>query len=164
MEKGIKVAIVGAFSALTAWLGVLAIPVYILVGCNIIDYFTGITAALARGEKVDSNIGIRGITKKIGQWILVIIGYFVDVMIEYAGKQLSPEFIIPVIVSVAVASWLVFNEALSILENLRDIGVPMPAFLVKMVNFFLKKVEDIGDGNIKDNISTDKSDSGSIQP
>ena len=148
MEKSIKVAIVGAFSALTAWLGVLAIPVYLLVGCNIIDYFTGMMASLARGEKINSDVGIRGITKKVGQWLLVVIGYIVDVMIEYAGHMISSEFTIPVIVSVCVASWLVFNEVISILENLNTIGVPLPKFLVKIVSFFKKKVEDIGDAAV----------------
>ena len=148
MEKSIKVAIVGAFSALTAWLGVLAIPVYLLVGCNIIDYFTGMMASVARGEKINSDVGIRGITKKVGQWLLVVIGYIVDVMIEYAGHAISPDFTIPIIVSVCVASWLVFNEVISILENLNTIGVPLPKFLVKIVTFFKNKVEDIGDAAV----------------
>lgn len=148
MEKSIKAAIVGAFSALTAWLGVLAIPVYLLVGCNIIDYFTGMMASVARGEKINSDVGIRGITKKVGQWLLVVIGYIVDVMIEYAGHAISPDFTIPIIVSVCVASWLVFNEVISILENLNTIGVPLPKFLVKIVSFFKKKVEDIGEAAV----------------
>jgi len=148
MEKTIKATIIGAFSALTAWLGVLAIPVYLLVGCNIIDYFTGMMASVARGEKINSDVGIRGITKKVGQWLLVVIGYIVDVMIEYAGHAISPDFTIPIIVSVCVASWLVFNEVISILENLNTIGVPLPKFLVKIVTFFKKKVEDIGDAAV----------------
>jgi phage-related holin len=44
-----------------------------------------------------------------------------------------------------VASWLVFNEIISILENLKTVGVPLPRFLLKIVEFFRKKVEDIGD-------------------
>ena len=148
MEKTIKATIIGAFSALTAWLGVLAIPVYLLVGCNIIDYFTGMMASLARGEKINSDVGIRGITKKVGQWLLVVIGYIVDVMIEYTGHMISPDFTVPIIVSICVASWLVFNEVISILENLNTVGVPLPKFLVKIVTFFKKKVEDIGDAAV----------------
>ena len=148
MEKPIKTIIIGAFSALTAWLGVLAIPVYLLVACNIIDYITGIMAALSRGEKINSEVGFRGIAKKVGQWLLVVIGYIVDVMIEYAGHAISEEFTIPIIVSICVASWLVFNEVISILENLKTVGVPLPGFLVKIVNFFKKKVEDIGDAAV----------------
>ena len=164
MEKSIKVAIVGAFSALTAWLGVLAIPVYLLVACNIIDYLTGIMAALSRGEKISSEIGFRGIAKKVGQWLLVVIGYIVDVMIEYAGHAISEEFTIPIIVSVCVASWLVFNEVISILENLNEIGVPIPKFLVKIVNFFSKKVEDIGEAAVPEEGSDNEKGNRSVQP
>lgn len=145
-----QAAIVAAVSALTAWLGVLAMPVYILVACNIIDYVTGIMAAVRRGEKISSEIGIGGIAKKVGQWLLVLIGWFVDVMIEYAGKTISPDLQIPIIVAICVAVWLVFNELISILENLEDIGVPMPAFLSKIVHFFLKRVEDIGEASVPD--------------
>lgn len=164
MEKSIKVVIVGAFSALTAWLGVLAIPVYLLVACNIIDYLTGIMAALSRGEKINSEIGFRGIAKKVGQWLLVVIGYIVDVMIEYAGHAISEEFTIPIIVSVCVASWLVFNEVISILENLNEIGVPIPKFLVKIVNFFSKKVEDIGEAAVPEEGSDNEKGNRSVQP
>ena len=164
MEKPIKAAIIGAFSALTAWLGVLAIPVYLLVSCNIIDYFTGMMAALARGEKINSDVGIRGITKKVGQWLLVVIGYVVDVMIEYAGHAISEEFTIPIIVSVCVASWLVFNEVISILENLNEMGVPIPKFLVNIVNFFSKKVEDIGEAAVPEEGSDNEKGNRSVQP
>ena len=34
----------------------------------------------------------------------------------------------------ACAVWLVLNEIISILENLNDIGVPMPPFLMPLVN------------------------------
>ena len=164
MEKPIKTIIIGAFSALTAWLGVLAIPVYLLVACNIIDYLTGIMAALSRGEKINSEIGFRGIAKKVGQWLLVVIGYIVDVMIEYAGHAISEEFTIPIIVSVCVASWLVFNEVISILENLNEIGVPIPKFLVKIVNFFSKKVEDIGEAAVPEEGSDNEKGNRSVQP
>ena len=164
MEKSIKVAIVGAFSALTAWLGVLAIPVYLLVACNIIDYLTGIMAALSRGEKISSEIGFRGIAKKVGQWLLVVIGWVVDVMIEYAGHAISPDFTVPIIVSICVASWLVFNEIISILENLKAVGVPLPGFLVKIVEFFKKKVEDIGDAAITETEGKDEESHRSVQP
>ena len=164
MEKTIKSIIIGAFSALTAWLGVLAIPVYLLVACNIIDYLTGIMAALSRGEKISSEIGFRGITKKVGQWLLVVIGYIVDVMIEYAGHAISEEFTIPIIVSVCVASWLVFNEVISILENLNEMGVPIPKFLVNIVNFFSKKVEDIGEAAVPEEGSDNEKGNRSVQP
>ena len=68
-SKTVTIAISGFFAGLTAWLGTLAIPVYILEGCNVIDYITGIMASRKRGEKVSSEIGFLGILKKICQWI-----------------------------------------------------------------------------------------------
>ena len=121
-------------------------------------------AALSRGEKISSEIGFRGIAKKVGQWLLVVIGWVVDVMIEYAGHAISPDFTVPIIVSICVASWLVFNEIISILENLKAVGVPLPGFLMKIVEFFKKKVEDIGDAAITETEGNDEESNRPVQP
>ena len=55
---------VTVFTALNSLLGSLAVPFYILVGANVVDYVTGICAAVYRGEKVCSEVGFRGIDKK----------------------------------------------------------------------------------------------------
>ena len=70
----IKVVFITVFTAIHGALGTLAIPFYILVGVNIIDYFTGIYAAKCRGEKVSSNVGFHGIAKKVCMWLLVLVG------------------------------------------------------------------------------------------
>ncbi len=44
MDK-VKATVIAALSVLMSWLGILAIPVLLLVGCNIIDYITGLMAA-----------------------------------------------------------------------------------------------------------------------
>ena len=41
----------------------------------------------------------------------------------------------------AVVFWLLANELISILENVADIGVPMPAFLMKAVELVKEKAE-----------------------
>ena len=46
----IKLAFIAVFAAITGWLGVLAVPVYVMIAFNIIDYLTGLTAAPYRGE------------------------------------------------------------------------------------------------------------------
>ena len=61
------------FTGLTASLGALAIPLYLLVGANIIDYATALKAAPLRGEERTSRKGIKGITKKICMWLLVLV-------------------------------------------------------------------------------------------
>lgn len=149
-HKGVLAAITAFFTMLTAWLGALAIPVYVLVGCNIIDYVTGIFAARKRGEKVSSEVGLNGIIKKVCQWLLVIVGWMLDVILDSCVHRYMPELEVPIVVSVFVAFWLVANEMLSILENIDDIGVPIPGFLKKIIAYFLHSTENKAEGAIPD--------------
>ena len=150
MEK-VKIAVIGFFAVVTSWLGTLAIPVYILVACNVIDYVTGITAACVKKEQVSSYKGILGITKKVFMYLLVLVGVFVDLMLQYMFKNLNIPISLPFVVGCIVACWLVLNEMLSILENLNEIGVPMPPFLMPLVERIRGTVEKKGE-DIKDNI------------
>ena len=43
--KTAKAICVAAFGLLSSWLGILAIPVYVLVACNVMDYITGLAAS-----------------------------------------------------------------------------------------------------------------------
>lgn len=150
MEKGIKAIIAVIIGGITAFLGDLAVPIYVLVACNIIDYATGLMSAKSRGEAISSYKGIQGIAKKVGQWLLVIVGWLLDVLIAYAVHHISADLSVPVIVAIIVAVWLGFNEVISILENLGDMGVPMPPFLMKIVQMLKGKVEKIGEEAIDD--------------
>lgn len=145
----IKVVIVSFFAVITSWLGNLAIPVYILVACNVIDYITGITAAGVQKQQISSYKGIVGIAKKVFMYLLVLIGVFIDLMLQYMFNSLNVPIALPFIVGCVVACWLVFNEMISILENLNDIGVPMPPFLMPIVKklrtTISKKGKDIED-------------------
>lgn len=154
MEK-IKIAIVGFFAVVSSWLGTLAIPVYILVACNIIDYITGITAAGVQNQQISSYKGIIGIAKKVFMYLLIVVGVFVDVMLQYMFNNLNIPIALPFIVGCVVACWLVFNELISILENLNDIGVPMPPFLMPIVKKIRGTVEKKGK-DIEDSISDKK--------
>lgn len=148
--KGIQALVVLIFTTLTAWLGHLAIPVYVLVGCNVIDYLTGLMAAPKRGEKLSSYKGFNGIAKKVCMWILVGVGAMIDVLITYAGEKVSPDFIEPFIVAIVVALWLAFNEMISILENIQTIGVVLPPFMVRLVEKLRRKTEDVVENTLDD--------------
>lgn len=150
MDKA-KVGIVTFFAVITSWLGTLAIPVYILVACNVIDYITGIKAACVQKEQVSSYKSIQGITKKVFMYLLIVVGVFVDYMLQYMFNSLNIPISLPFVVGCIVACWLVLNEMLSILENLNDIGVPMPPFLMPLVERIRGVVEKKGE-DIKDNI------------
>ena len=140
--KIIKAWVITAFAVISSWLGTLAIPVYIHLGCNIIDYLTGIAAAQNRGKEVSSYYGMMGIVKKVFMYLLVIIGVFVDIMLQYISTNLNLPIMLPYVVGCFVAVWLVLNEIISILENLNDIGIPMPPFLMPLVKRLKKQVEE----------------------
>lgn len=137
-----RLAVTAALVALSAWLGVLAVPVYIMMGASVLDYLTGLAADPAREEKLSSYKGIRGIVKKVCMWALVAVGVMVDLLLGYVGLTL------PAGVSMAtvVAVWIAANELLSILENAADIGIPLPRNLVKLVAQIKETVEGENDG------------------
>lgn len=142
MDK-LKALIIAALAAAMNWLGILAVPVCLMVGCNLIDYITGLCAAKYRSDGgISSYKSIRGITKKVCMWLLVVVGAFVDVLIQYAVSCTTIAVDIPFIVATTVAVWLVVNEIISILENMVDIGVSMPPFLLPVVKHIKKQVED----------------------
>lgn len=142
MDK-IKAGLAAMFAVLSARLGILAVPVYLLVLSSLADYITGIMASIYRKEAVSSYRSIRGIIKKILMWALVGVGVAIDYLLMYAGSQTGLE---PVPVRFAVASlvavWLTVNELLSILENIQAAGVALPPFLTRILQGIQKYVEE----------------------
>lgn len=132
-------------SAAMDFLGILAIPVFLMVGCNLIDYITGLIASKYRQEQLNSYKGIRGIIKKVCMWLLVLVGAVVDELIRYATQTMGFNIQMPFIVATLVAVWIVVNEIISILENLVDIGIDLPPFLMPIVKRIKKEVEEVGE-------------------
>lgn len=141
MQK-LKAFFIMVWSFLFSWLGILAIPVLLLVAGNITDYITGIAASKYRDESVSSYKGIRGIYKKVGMWILIFIGWMMDMLINYTVQYIGLMISLPYIVATIVAVWLICNEIISILENLIDIGVDIPPFLMPLAKMIKGQVED----------------------
>ncbi|MBE6821487.1 MAG: phage holin family protein [Ruminococcaceae bacterium] len=140
MDK-VKAVFIAIFTVLSAWLGVLAVPVFTLVSLNVIDYGTGLVAAKYRGQKISSYRGFRGILKKICMWLLVAIGAIIDMLITYGAEQAGIVLHLGYAVASLVAVWLICNEIISILENMADIGVSYPEFLKKIVDKVRDQVE-----------------------
>lgn len=138
----IKVGITAIMAVITSWLGVLAVPAYLLVAFNVIDYITGLFAASKRTGQISSYKSIRGIIKKVCMWLLVIVGALLDVLINYAVQSAGIEFKIKFLVAIIVAIWLVINEVISILENMIDIGIHMPPFLMPLAKYIKQQVEE----------------------
>lgn len=133
-ENFLKVLITTIGSVLSSMLGILYVPVLLMVGCNVIDYITGLMAASHRADgTISSYKSIRGITKKVAMWILVVVGAMIDCLIKYAVSTLGYQLPFTFLVACIVAIWIVCNELISILENLIDVGIAIPEFLIPLV-------------------------------
>ena len=86
---------------------------------------------------------MRGIAKKMCMWLLVVVGAIVDELIKYATQTMGFNIQIPFIVATLVAVWIVVNEIISILENIVDIGIELPPFLMPIVRRIKKEVEEV---------------------
>lgn len=138
----VKKFIVAAGSVLSSMLGILYIPVLLLVASNLIDYTTGLMAARYRSDgTISSYRSFRGIVKKISMWMLVVVGVIIDQLIKYTTVTLGISFPFTFLVACVVAVWLICNELISILENIKDIGVNIPAFLLPLVRNIKSQTE-----------------------
>ena len=110
------------FTAVGGWLG------YFLGGCDgllytllafvILDYLTGIMCAIV-DKKLSSEIGFKGIFKKVLIFVLVGIGHLMDLQILGAAGVLRT----------AVIFFYLSNEGVSLVENAAHLGLPIPAKL-----------------------------------
>ena len=138
-------------STLSATLGILYVPVLLMVGCNVIDYITGLMAAKNREDgKISSYRSIRGIAKKIGMWVLVIVGVIMDCLLLFVSDVLGFQMPFTFLVACIVAVWIVCNEIISILENLIDIGVNIPTFMIPLVKNIKAYTESVTGSSSED--------------
>jgi toxin secretion/phage lysis holin len=138
----VKAVLTGIFAVLTSFLGILTVPVLLMVGCNIIDYVTGLMASKYRKEDINSYKSIRGIFKKVCMWILVVVGAIIDQLIIYAANTVGYSIPFTFLVACVVAIWITCNELISILENIQDMGVNVPGFLKPLIKNIRSKVEN----------------------
>ena len=147
MNENTTVKVVKGFfttigAILNSLLGVLYIPVILVVACNIIDYITGIMASPHRTDgKISSYRSMKGITKKVTMWLLIVVGAIIDQLILYASDTLGFEFPFKFLIACVVAVWIICNELISILENVIDIGVEIPPFLMPLVKNIKSQAE-----------------------
>lgn len=140
--KTIQAAFSAALAMLTAYFGIVAVPITVLVVAMAIDYGTGMAAAWKQAD-LSSKKGIIGIVKKIGYLALVCVGMLVDWLIYCGLQAVNVNIGYTFFFGVLVTIWLIINELISILENLETIGVPLPKFLVKVVKRLKVTAENV---------------------
>lgn len=141
-DNYIKAFFTTIFAFISSILGVLAVPVILMVICNIIDYATGLMASPYRDEDINSYKSIRGIMKKVCMWLLVVVGAIIDQLLLYASDTVGIAMPFTFLVACIVAIWIICNEIISILENIKDMGVTLPGFLEPLVKNIKSQVED----------------------
>lgn len=131
-NKGLQAVLTAAFTALTVYLDALIIPVLMLLVFMILDYSTGMINAW-KNKILSSKIGVDGIIKKVGYMVLVVVAMGVDYLI-FSGLT-AAGIVVPCDLwfGMLVTIWLIINEMISILENLSKIGVPVPKFLITII-------------------------------
>lgn len=139
--KAFKTVFISLGTAVSSFLGVLFVPILIMVACNTLDFITGMISSWMKGDSITSKAFYRGVVKKVCMWLLVIVGVLIDETIAYSLQQFGIELPFSFLIACVVAVWIICNEFLSILENMTQIGVPMPAFLKKLVRYLQHQTE-----------------------
>ena len=107
------------FTAVGGWLG------YFIGGCDgllialvvfvAVDYVTGVMCAIS-DKKLSSEVGFKGICRKVLIFLLVGIANILDVQVIGTGSVLRT----------AVIFFYLSNEGVSLLENAAHLGLPVP--------------------------------------
>ena len=111
----IQVAIAAIGGVLGWFLGGLDGFLYALIAFIAIDYITGVMCAILE-KRLSSDIGFRGIFKKVLILVMVGVGSIIDEYIIGAGGT----------VRTMVIFFYISSEGVSLLENAAAIGLPIP--------------------------------------
>lgn len=92
-----------------------------------LDYISGLIKAY-ECKVLSSKIGFRGILKKVGVLLVVMLAVLIDRVTGNTGA-----------IRTLVVYYFVANEGLSIIENLAEAGVPIPKSLKKALKSLKKE-------------------------
>lgn len=148
----VKAVLSGALAAISAKLGILGPMLLALTGVMIVDYITGMLAS-KKENNISSRVGMWGIVKKLLYIVVVGVGMLMDWLILTTAESMGVHIPLATFFGLLVAVWLIINELISILENLTRMEIPMPGFLLTIVQHFKVAVESKGDeqaGNMDD--------------
>ena len=127
-------------AAVGGWLG------YFLGGCDGLvyalilfvaaDYVTGVMCA-AVDKRLSSEIGFKGICKKVLIFVLVGLANILDVQIIGTGCVLRT----------AVIFFYISNEGVSLLENAAHLGLPVPEKLKDILQQLHNRAEEVDEND-----------------
>lgn len=117
---------------LSTLFGVPIVPLVVLGVLMLLDYASGLSSAWI-GGRLSSKKSIVGILKKVAYLAVIAVGVACDYVIRSGFSAAGYEFSTGCAVSLIIVIWLIINEMISILENISEMGVPVPTFLLAVV-------------------------------
>lgn len=143
-NKMIQALATGMLTSIVYYLNAVAAPVVLLVLVMAIDYITGMISAW-KSRELSSREGLFGIVKKLCYLFAVGAAVVVDWLINVGFGMVGITFGVNMLFCVLVTIWLIINELISILENLNEIGVPIPKFLTSIVKRLKTAADSAGE-------------------
>ena len=125
------------FTAIGGWLGyflggsdglLVALVVFVTV-----DYLTGVMCAI-EDKTLSSEVGFKGICRKVIIFMLVGIGHVLDIQVIGTGSVLRT----------AIIFFYLSNEGVSLLENAAHLGLPIPEKLKDVLEQLHDRAEKEG--------------------
>lgn len=114
MKEIICTILAGFSTAFIYLVGGIDVAIQCLLITIIIDYISGLIKAF-NTKQLSSKIGFKGILKKVGVLLIVMLAVLID---RIAGETGA--------IRTLVIYYFVANEGLSIIENLGQAGLPIP--------------------------------------
>ncbi|MCU9614634.1 phage holin family protein [Caldibacillus lycopersici] len=105
----------------------------------VLDYITGIIKAAIK-KQISNRIGFIGLARKVGVLVIVAIAHGLDRLFATSEANIFG-LDIPVIRTIVIWGYII-NEITSILENIKLIGVPLPAILQKILSIIKTETDN----------------------
>lgn len=115
---------------------------------NVIDWITGWMKSRIAGKE-NSQAGWKGVLKKLGYWLMIVVAFGASAVFIEIGDVLSIDLGITVLLGWFVLASLLVNEIRSICENFVEAGFNVPTILTKgleVANKAINNNDDTGGG------------------
>lgn len=129
MKESICVLISGITTGLIYLFGGFDVALQCLLVAIALDYCSGIIKAF-HTKTLSSQIGFRGLLKKVGYLLIVMLAVLIDRVTGNSGA-----------IRTLVIYYFVANEGLSIIENLSVTNIPIPKVIKKALKALKKEAE-----------------------
>ena len=122
MDNIFKNILAGVCTVLSFLFGDMEGMLIALIALIILDYISGVIAAAVE-KRLSSEVGAKGIAKKIFMLLIVALANIVDINVIGDGHVLKTVTVV----------FYICNECISLIENAGRIGVPVPKKLLDVL-------------------------------